>query len=257
MNNQAAEFLGAYAPFYWAICVSTHKAIGVDAQDIFDEIVVQPRVTQDQLESYIRLLCERVPHLGYAQVQKHVFRIMGYRSSGLAYEIRRTYSTLRNLEELTHPNLWHEFLHVYHDDSVFGMRDYSKDECSLHYLEFLYEPRLRNLIDHDGIPEDLEDAFLTMLNISQQKTMSEAMARTLATQIEHELGGRVRHCTAMNLVAIGLGYKTWPLALAACAEGSIPNMRMPSRFAPLPLDADPWLAVPTSRPVPSVLESRV
>lgn len=236
MNNKAAEYLGNYAPYYWAICVETHRALGVDAQDLFDEIVITPRLTNTELEVVINDLRARVPGLGFSQAQNHIFRIMGYRSSGLAYEIRRSYSELRKLDELTHPNLWHEYLHVYREDSVFGYQ-YGKDECSLFYLEFVFEPRIRGMIGHDDVPDDLEDAFLTVLNIAQQKTMSEPMARTLAEQIEHDLQGRVRHTTAMNLVAIALGYKTWPLALAACKDHCIPNLRIPSRFQSVPVAA--------------------
>jgi len=257
MNNQAAGFLGEYAPFYWAICTATHKTIEVDAQDIFDAAVVQPRLTKAQVEVYVNLLWERAPHLNYAQAQKHIFRILGYRSSGLACAIRLKYTQLHQLSELTYPNMWYEFLYVQLQDSVFGMAPYSNDECSLHYLEFIYEPRLRNLLTHDGIPDDLDDAFLTLLNISQQKTMSIPMARTMATQVAHELDNRVCGSTALNLVAIALGYKTWVVAMAQRKDDYIPNLRLPSRFAPLPAEADPWLDIPTSKPVPPKHEARV
>lgn len=230
MNTQAAEFLQNYASYYWAICVEEHKALGTDVQDIFDDIVVCKRLTADELEIAVNRLRERVPTLGFSQAQGHIFRVLGYRSKGVAFVVRRTYTKLHNTPVLTHPNMWHEFLNVYHNDSVFGSPDYSKDEIALHYIEFVFEPRLRGLLSADDIPEDLLDAYFTMLNISQQKTMSEPMARTLAEQLEHELDHRVRHHTAMNMVAIALGYKTWPLMLAAVEHDSVQNLRIPNRF---------------------------
>ncbi|MNM73173.1 hypothetical protein D3C81_848910 [compost metagenome] len=232
MNTRTSMFLGTYASYYQAVCDEVQKTLGVDAQDLFDEIVLKESLTTPELDEAINALRALVPGLGYSQGQNHIFRVLGYRSCGLAFEIRKVWSSVWQLDTLTHPNLWHQYLYVNMTDSVFGSRDYSKDQWSLHYIEFLFEPMLRGLIQYeDQIPEVLCNTYLTMLNISQQKTMSLPMVRTMADQIEHEMNGTVRHTTAMNLVAVALGYKTWPAMLERVWGSSIDNLRHPSRFA--------------------------
>jgi hypothetical protein len=232
MNTQAAAFLGTYGSYYQSVCDDVQIALGnVNAQALFDSIVVKECLTSTELDAAIHSLRDLVPGLGYSQGQNHIFRVLGYRSCGLAFEIRKVWSSVWQHKELSHPNLWHQFLYVNMTDSVFGSRDYSKDQWSLHYIEFLFEPLLRGLIQYeDQVPEVLANTFLTMLNISQQKTMSMPMVRTLADQIEHEMNGTVRHTTAMNLVAVALGYKTWPAMLECCHDSTINNRRHPSRF---------------------------
>jgi len=246
MNTRTSEFLGTYASYYQSVCDDVQISLGnVNAQDLFDDIVLKESLSATELDLAINALRALVPGLGYSQGQNHIFRVLGYRSCGLAFEIRKVFSSVWQRDELTHPNLWYQFLYVNMTDSVFGSREYSKDQWALHYIEFLFEPLLRGLIQYDDqIPEELCSTYLTMLNISQQKTMSMEMVRTMADQVEHEMNGCVRHTTAMNLVAVALGYKTWPAMLEQTHDHTVNNRRHPSRFGSV---SDSWVNIPATK----------
>lgn len=238
MNDNVKKLLGYYLPYYEAVLKEINTANGCDISDLFDDVIQKDFITSAELDQVIHAIRARVgDHLTYSQGQNIVFKALGYRSSGLAYEIRKVYSQNKNATELLHPNLWVEFLYVSLDDSVFGSFDYCKEKLSLHFMEFVFEPVIRGLVTEElalkGVPE-LEAACLTMQVIARQKTMSVAMARTMAEQIQHELGGVVRHTTALNLVGIALGYKTWANALGAARFESITNTRYVSKFAAKP-----------------------
>lgn len=242
--------LGSYYPYYVYVCSELQKDGNVHIQDILDEMVLNEVLSATQLESYVQQVRARAGvEMGYSKAQSLLFRALGYRTSGMAYDIRKKFSEVNRYTELHYPNLWHQFLHVPLQDSVFGSPDYCQDAPSLHYLEFLFEPLLRGLIPYEGnLPEPLKDTFLTMHAISQQKTMSLQMARNMAMQIEHELSGFVlRHTTALNLVAIALGYKVWAPLLEACKDESITNRRHVSKFAvPANKETD-WTEVKSAR----------
>lgn len=233
-SNPTADQLRYYYPWYTYITRELQKTANCDLQDIFDEAVLKDYLTATEFDGFIQRIRERNPELGYSQGQNMLFKALGYRSAGLAYEIRKTYTTNKGAAELLYPNLWVEFLYVPLGESVFGSREYCKDGLSLHYLEFVFEPLIRGLVSETQAlgfdAELLESTCLTMQMIAQQKTMSIAMARTMATQIEHELSGKVRHTTALNLVAIALGYKTWPTAKNDAVEETITNRRFVSKF---------------------------
>ena len=257
MNNTTEQpiatmvALGTYYPYYVYICSEVQKDGNVPIQDILDEMVLNEVLSADQLEAYVHRVRERSDvELGYSKAQSLLFRALGYRTNGMAYDIRKKFSEVNRYTELHYPNLWHQFLHVPLQDSVFGSPDYCQDAPSMHYLEFLFEPLLRGVIPYEGnLPEPLKDTFLTMNAIAQQKTMSLQMARNMAMQIEHELSGFVlRHTTALNLVAIALGYKVWAPLLEACKDDSITNRRYVSKFAtPAPKKDEGWANVQSAR----------
>lgn len=220
---------------------------------LYDALAHVEYLTHTSLAELNNVIREKFyPELSFNQVRKRIFAAMGYRSTGLAEEIRLRYTQRHELPELHYPNLWIEFTKGFHE-SIFGADIYGNKQYRVAYLEMLYEPYLRHYQSSEDNAqtfmaalgqarqsdperqimffdkEQFINGFYLYVDLAQDKTATVGMLRQWA-KVFHEIVG-ISYTDGLNMAATAMGYKAWAPALKTAVDESITNQRYTWAYA--------------------------
>lgn len=230
-----------------------NQPIPEQLQEIYKVLATQPYITHSELEDLLNKIgTVFYPGMSFNQLRKRAAAVLGYRSVGLFDKVRVVYTRQNGLEELSYPNLWHEFVKGY-SHSIFGDPFYGESKFTVAYLELLYEPYLSHYLSSEqnagelmvtlaqateGQHSDLIaffenqqfiNGFYLYVDLAKDKTAAVPMLRDWVVLFQEVVG--VNATEALNVAAMAMGYKSWSKALQEAVEDSVTNQRWQWAYA--------------------------